>query len=196
VPSTSLLDCLGHDRRVKAEPHAVASRALTQRPRPEGRQLSRRTGEDQGTAISPGRTAVRRAISGPLNPVTKGLSRSLADSLNRRSGRVTGLDGTDSQADSAGSIPVTRSSLKAQVSGLFVRPGLTSRGSSDTVWVNPSTGTSCRQISKAPLMRGTAAPRAPAPRGSGRPRCFKPCRPGSHGTKNLLLLRTRMDRAR
>ena len=42
-----------------------------------------------------------RAISGPLNPVTKGLSRSLADSPNRRSGRVTGLDGTDSQADSA-----------------------------------------------------------------------------------------------
>jgi hypothetical protein len=44
--SSSLLNCLGRVRRVKAKPHAVASRALTQRPRPEGRQLSRRTGED------------------------------------------------------------------------------------------------------------------------------------------------------
>jgi hypothetical protein len=38
-----------------------------------------------------------------------------------------------SQADSAASIPVTRSSLKAQVRGLAARPGLASRGSSDTV---------------------------------------------------------------
>jgi hypothetical protein len=67
-PSTSMLDCLGHDRHVKAKPHAVASRVLTQRPRPEGWQLSRRTGEDQGTAISAGRTAIGRAISGPLTP--------------------------------------------------------------------------------------------------------------------------------
>jgi hypothetical protein len=52
---------------------------------------------------------VRRAISGPLTPVTKGLSRSLADKPSRRSGHVTGPGGTDSQADSAGSIPVTRS---------------------------------------------------------------------------------------
>ena len=99
--SSSLLDCLGRVRRVKAKPHAVASRALTRRPRPEGWQLSRRTGEDQGTAISAGRTAVRRAISGPLTPVTSGLSRSLADTPPRRSGHVTGPDGTDSQADSA-----------------------------------------------------------------------------------------------
>jgi hypothetical protein len=61
--SFSLLDYLGRVRRVKAKPHAVASRASTQRPRPEGRQLSRRTGEDQDTAISIGRTAGRRAIS-------------------------------------------------------------------------------------------------------------------------------------
>jgi hypothetical protein len=47
-----------------------------------------------------------RAISGPLTPVMSGLSRSLADSPPRRSGHVTGPDGTDSQADSAGSIPV------------------------------------------------------------------------------------------
>jgi hypothetical protein len=51
----------------------------------------------------------RRAISGPLTPVTSGLSRSLADTSPRRSGHVTGPDGTASQADSAGSIPVTRS---------------------------------------------------------------------------------------
>src|SRR5438552_3958887 len=38
-----------------------------------------------------------------------------------------------SQADSAGSIPVTRSIGKPQVRGLSARPGLTSRGSSDTV---------------------------------------------------------------
>ena len=75
----------------------------------------------------------RRAISGPLTPVTSGLTRSLADTPSRRSGHVTGPDGTASQADSAGSIPVTRSTLKVQVRGLAVRPGLTSRGSSDTV---------------------------------------------------------------
>ncbi len=61
--SSSLLDCLGWVRRVKAVPHAVAARALTRRPRPEGRQLSRRMGEEQGTAMGTGRTAVRRAIS-------------------------------------------------------------------------------------------------------------------------------------
>ena len=103
VPSSSLLDCLGRVRCVKAKPHAVASRALTQRPRPERRQLSRRTGEDQGAAIRADRNSVCRAISGPLTPVTRGLSRSLADTPPRRSGRVTGPDGTASQADSAGS---------------------------------------------------------------------------------------------
>jgi hypothetical protein len=107
--SSSLLDCLGRVRCVKAKPHAVASRALTQRPRPEGRQLSRRTGEDQNAAISSGRTTARRAISVPLTPVKSGLSRPLADTRSRRSGHVTGPDRTASQADSAGSIPVTRS---------------------------------------------------------------------------------------
>jgi len=53
----------------------------------------------------------QRAISGPLIPVTSGLSRSLADTQPRRSGHVTGPDGTASQADSAGSIPVTRSTV-------------------------------------------------------------------------------------
>jgi len=123
VPSSSLLDCLGRVRRVKAKSHAVASRALTRQPRPEGWQLSRRPGEDQSAAISAGRTMVRRAISVPLAPVTSGLSRSLADTPPRRSGHVTGSDGTDSQADSAGSIPVTRSNTKAQVRTTAPEPG-------------------------------------------------------------------------
>ena len=58
---------------------AVVMRALKRRPRPEGPQLSRRTGEEQGTAISAGRSPVRHAISVPLTPVTNGLPRSLAD---------------------------------------------------------------------------------------------------------------------
>jgi hypothetical protein len=56
-----------------------------------------------------------RAISVPLAPVNEGLSRSLAGRPRRRSGQVTGVNGTNSQADSAGSIPVTRSHAKAQV---------------------------------------------------------------------------------
>jgi hypothetical protein len=51
----------------------------------------------------------RRAISVQLAPATSGLSRSLADTPTRRSGHVEGRSRTDSQADSAGSIPVTRS---------------------------------------------------------------------------------------
>ena len=69
-------------------------------------------------AISPGRAPARRAISGPLTPVTGGLSRSLVDTPLRRSGHATGPDGTASQADSAGSIPVTRFTVKMQVKGL------------------------------------------------------------------------------
>jgi hypothetical protein len=69
-------------------------------------------GEDRGVAMSPGRAPARRAISGPLTPLTGGLSRSLADTPLRRSGHATGPDGTASQADSAGSIPVTRSTGK------------------------------------------------------------------------------------
>jgi hypothetical protein len=61
----------------------------------------------------------RRAISGPLTPVTSGLSRSLTDTPPRRSGHVTGPNGTDSQADSAGSIPVTRSKREHAASVRF-----------------------------------------------------------------------------
>ena len=57
VPLSSLLDCLGRVRRVKAKPHAVASRALTRRPHTEGRQLSRRTrgGPGRGHQLRPDR---------------------------------------------------------------------------------------------------------------------------------------------
>ncbi len=73
---------------------------------------------EQGTGDRRGLRQGRRAISGPLTAVTSGLSRSLADRLIPRSGHVTGPDCTDSQADSAGSIPVTRSTVKMQVRGL------------------------------------------------------------------------------
>ena len=62
--------------------------------------------------IGTGQGQNRRAISGPLNPVTSGLSRSLADTPPRWSGHVTGPDGTDSQADkstvglSTGTLPL------------------------------------------------------------------------------------------
>ena len=116
--SSSLLHCLGRVRRVKAKPHAVASRALTRRPRPEGWQLSRRTREDQGTAISADRTAVRRAISGPLTLMTSGLSRSLADTPPRRSGHATGPDVTACQADSASSVSIVARQVQCDGPGL------------------------------------------------------------------------------
>jgi hypothetical protein len=84
--SSSLLDCLGRVRRVKAKPHAVASRALNGGHGPrDGSYRGVRGG--QGTGISAGRTTVRHAISVPLTSVTSGLSRSLVDTLHRRSGQ-------------------------------------------------------------------------------------------------------------
>jgi len=69
--------------------YAVASRAWTRQPRPEGWQprggRGRSRGQDQArSALS------RRAISVPLTPVRRGLSRSLAAKLHRRSGCVQG----------------------------------------------------------------------------------------------------------
>jgi hypothetical protein len=79
-------------------------------------------GEGQDTAFSAGRTAVRRAISGPLTR-WRAVSHGHSDTLLRRSRYVTGPDGTASQADSAGSIPVTRSTTKAQVRTTVPEPG-------------------------------------------------------------------------
>ncbi len=73
----------------RARWRTVLLAARLSRPWPQGWQLSRRTGEHQGAATSAGRTAVRRAISVPLTPVSRGLSRSLADTPHRRSGRTT-----------------------------------------------------------------------------------------------------------
>jgi hypothetical protein len=72
------------------KPHAVTSRALARRPTAPGMAAVEEDREDQDTAIGASRISVRRAISGPLTPVTSGLSRSLADSLLRRSAYITG----------------------------------------------------------------------------------------------------------
>jgi hypothetical protein len=58
------------------------------------------------------RNRSRRAISVPLTPATSGVPRSLADTPPRRSAPHNSPDRTDFQADSAGSIPVTRSKGK------------------------------------------------------------------------------------
>ena len=55
----------------------------------------------------------RRAISVQLASATSGLSRSLADTPTRRSGHVEGRSRTDSQADTAGSIPVAATGAEA-----------------------------------------------------------------------------------
>jgi hypothetical protein len=70
----------------------------------------------------------RHAISVPLTLVTRGLSRSPADTPAPQVRPHSSPDRTDSQANSAGSIPVTRSSLKVQVRGFAVSPCLASRG--------------------------------------------------------------------
>jgi len=78
---------------------------------------------EPGPYESPGHAQGRRAISGPLTLATRGLSRSLTDSSPCRSGHVTGPDGTDSQADSAGSIPVTRSKRERAASAVLFEYG-------------------------------------------------------------------------
>ena len=69
-------------------------------------------GMPAGTPIGTRRRPSVRAISGPLAPVIGGISRLLTDRSPRRSGCIKSLGGTDSQADNAGSIPVTRSNRK------------------------------------------------------------------------------------
>ncbi len=65
--------------------------------------------------LCPGQDHDRRAISVQLDTVAGGQSRILADIRTRRSAVLTSGDLLSSQADNAGSIPVTRSSVKAQV---------------------------------------------------------------------------------
>src|SRR5579864_7086954 len=98
-----------HDSSVRSKlQHAVSKQSRSRSSGRAGHEAQYWPGES------------RRAISGPLTPVTSAPSRSLADTPSRRSGCMTGPDGTDSQADSAGSIPVTRSKE------LRPRPGLVS----------------------------------------------------------------------
>jgi hypothetical protein len=111
--SSSLPNCLGRDRRVKAKPLRGRFASLDTAATARGMAAIKEDGGGEGHGINAGRTTVGRAISVPLTPVTKGLSRSLADTLNPRSGRRRSRNRTDSQADSAGSIPVTRSNGSA-----------------------------------------------------------------------------------
>src|SRR5262249_23264460 len=62
-----------------------------------------------------------RAINVPLAPVNDGQPRSLAGIRIPSSVALNCGDWTDSQADSAGSIPVTRSNVKIQVGRIFRR---------------------------------------------------------------------------
>ena len=78
-PGLLVLDCLGRVRCVKAEPHAVASRALTSGHGQRGGSYQRGRGRTRA-AIGTGRTAVRRAISGH-NPGNAGSLTALADRL-------------------------------------------------------------------------------------------------------------------
>jgi hypothetical protein len=73
LPSSSLLDCLGRVLRVKALRGRFAS--LDTKATAQGTAAIEEDGQGQGTAINAGRTALRRAISVLLTPVTKGLSR-------------------------------------------------------------------------------------------------------------------------
>jgi hypothetical protein len=72
--------------------------------------------------ITAGRKYDHRAVSGPLTPVIRRYSRSLADTCFRRPGRIHRPNTTDSQADSAASILVTLSQGKTQVAGRTLLP--------------------------------------------------------------------------
>jgi len=69
VPFSSLLDCLGRVRRVQATPLRGRFASLDTATTARGMAAIEEDGEDQGTAISAGRTTDRRAISVPLTPV-------------------------------------------------------------------------------------------------------------------------------
>jgi hypothetical protein len=80
------------DRLVMRNPSmpAVTSRVLIRRTPARGMAAIEENKRGPGRAISAGRIAVRRAISVPLTPLTRSLSRSLTDTPPRRSGSVAG----------------------------------------------------------------------------------------------------------
>src|SRR5690349_13551313 len=75
----------------------------------------------------------RRAISVPLDRVTSGQSGAVEDNEVGWSTEVTGDDLSNSQSDSADSIPVTRSTVKMRVRGLSPKLDLAELGASRTV---------------------------------------------------------------
>jgi len=114
-----------HDLSVRSKvQRAWPSRRVRHVPDRDGKRACREGGGVAGHEDQCWLEKGRRPIGGPLTSVTKGLSRTLTRSLSRRSGRATGPDGTDSQADSAGSIPVTRSSREHAASAVFFRAQL------------------------------------------------------------------------
>jgi hypothetical protein len=70
----------------------------------------------------------RRAISGPLGAVIRGLSRMFKVGLTCCSYSINRTDSADSQAECAGSIPVIRSNQKARSEAAFEAWPLPSRG--------------------------------------------------------------------
>jgi hypothetical protein len=126
---------------------------------------------------------VRRAINGPLTPVKRGLSRSLADSLPCRSGHVTGPDGIASQADSpawrngaggrnyaggkVGGLPRTRRGSIHASRNLSRAPAASLRDRLRRPWTEPV----CRQVRQ----------QSGSGEGSGQAavRSVPQCRPGS-----------------
>jgi hypothetical protein len=88
-PSSSPLDCLGRGRREGQAARGRFASLDTAAPARGMAAIEEDGGESGHGEISAGGTAVRRAISVPLAPVTRGLSQSLADVPHRRSGRTT-----------------------------------------------------------------------------------------------------------
>ena len=110
-------------RRLRPSRCAVASRALTRRPRPEGWQRSRRTGRSRRRVIDAGQAK----IAVPLACINPGEDRYLTVTHGQASLQLRPYrspNGTTSQADSAGSIPVTRSRRKSPAQELPWRPSL------------------------------------------------------------------------
>ncbi len=121
VPPSSLLDDLGHVLRVQAKPLRGRSASLDTVATAKGRQLRGGTGEELRETPSAAR-GHGRARYVPGRRSHRGQSRSLRGSVSADP-QVSQCAGSGnaapqtSHADSAGSIPVTRSTTKAQVTG-------------------------------------------------------------------------------
>jgi len=99
LPSSSQHNDLGRVRRVKARPLRGRFASFDTAATTRGMAAIEEDGRGAGHGVGGGEVDVRRAISGPLTPVTRGISRSLKDNAPRRSGPTGAPDCTDSQAD-------------------------------------------------------------------------------------------------